>query len=315
MISTHEENGVMVFEKPRSNDLEAKFYNPDYFRLIGFPDADIRIVSLGQVGGYYDHPEELSWPYRQFVYAVQSTTLPPEESDHSDLPVVESSVEKDKPDVGLQRFDPKANLAIAKTDLGQFSVMYQRFSQGLSGFTEKVNSYFNTQSQTPVDNQLSISNSEEKDQPPSPPLVDNQLGISNEKDEQIQEEKDQPPPPVDNQLSISNEKEQIQEEKDQPPPPVDNNQTKWVIRIPIIQDESLIPLSTYEKQDLVLKQKLREHKAEQMAGIVVDGQRYDIGNRSIYMGQISQGKSVLKVDTNGLEGTLVWKYAQLLTRQ
>jgi hypothetical protein len=43
-IRVKEEDGVMVFEKDKTDDLEIKFYNPGYFSSIGFPEAEIKMV-------------------------------------------------------------------------------------------------------------------------------------------------------------------------------------------------------------------------------------------------------------------------------
>jgi len=69
------ENGFRIFKKMQKNADEILFYNSDYFNRIGFPNTE---VIIGKVepdgimkGGYYAHPEKLTYPFRHFVYLIQ----------------------------------------------------------------------------------------------------------------------------------------------------------------------------------------------------------------------------------------------------
>jgi hypothetical protein len=68
------ENGKWILKKfIKSND-ELIFYNSDYFKRIGFPDAEIIIGandSRKMYGGKYSKPDELTYPFRQFVFLTQ----------------------------------------------------------------------------------------------------------------------------------------------------------------------------------------------------------------------------------------------------
>ena len=44
-IRVREEDGAMIFEKDKMNDLEIKFYNPEYFAMLGFSDAEIKMIN------------------------------------------------------------------------------------------------------------------------------------------------------------------------------------------------------------------------------------------------------------------------------
>ena len=44
-IRVREEDGAIIFEKDKMNDLEIKFYNPEYFAMIGFSDAEIKMIN------------------------------------------------------------------------------------------------------------------------------------------------------------------------------------------------------------------------------------------------------------------------------
>lgn len=74
-ITTSVENGYMIFKKKQESADEILFYNTDYFRRIGFPDAEVSIGKLSpdgkMVGGYYKNTAELTYPFRQFVYLIQ----------------------------------------------------------------------------------------------------------------------------------------------------------------------------------------------------------------------------------------------------
>ena len=72
VVST--ENGKWIFKKPIKSNDEMIFYNSDYFKRIGFPDAEIIIgaIESGKMyGGKYAKPDELSFPFRQFVFLFQ----------------------------------------------------------------------------------------------------------------------------------------------------------------------------------------------------------------------------------------------------
>jgi hypothetical protein len=78
LVEEKDSEGYAVFEKKMKDSNELLFYNPDYFRAIGVSDFTITLISNvdGQTqemkgGGWYDSPEKLSWPFRQFVYFVQ----------------------------------------------------------------------------------------------------------------------------------------------------------------------------------------------------------------------------------------------------
>lgn len=84
------EDGYRVFKKKQESEEEVIFYNTDYFKRIGFPDAE---VSIGKVaedgvmkGGYYKNTENLTYPFRQFVYLIQrEKTRKSEEESHADV--------------------------------------------------------------------------------------------------------------------------------------------------------------------------------------------------------------------------------------
>jgi hypothetical protein len=44
-IRVSEKDGAIVFEKDKLSDLEIKFFNPEYFALIGFSDAEIKMIN------------------------------------------------------------------------------------------------------------------------------------------------------------------------------------------------------------------------------------------------------------------------------
>ena len=69
------ENGVFVFEKDNTNELEVELYNPAYFRAIGFGDAEVSLVVRSedtQVGGGVEpaepKPVVIHSPYEAFLY-------------------------------------------------------------------------------------------------------------------------------------------------------------------------------------------------------------------------------------------------------
>ena len=98
------QNGVLIIKKRQTDPDEVLFYNTDYFKRIGFPEIEVSLVpvtvpkteisfedkssldnppfterghneseSVVNVakGGYYKHPEKLTFPFRHFVFLIQ----------------------------------------------------------------------------------------------------------------------------------------------------------------------------------------------------------------------------------------------------
>jgi hypothetical protein len=85
-ISVVKEKDKYIFTKMKESDEELIFYNMDYFTRIGFPDAEIFIGEIEDVpenkmtGGYYQHTEKLTFPFRHFVHLIQKRSLGESES-------------------------------------------------------------------------------------------------------------------------------------------------------------------------------------------------------------------------------------------
>ena len=99
------EDGKRVFKKPKESDEEIIFYNTEYFKRIGFPDAEISIGKMSpdgvMKGGYYENIDELTFPFRHFVFLIQGTGYKKPkkevEEDVEKMEYVEESVETNKP--------------------------------------------------------------------------------------------------------------------------------------------------------------------------------------------------------------------------
>jgi hypothetical protein len=87
-----------------------------------------------------------------------------------------------------------------------------------------------------------------------------------------------------------------------------NADIMWVVKIPIIKEE----LGIHENEERELNQIIIEHRAEKTNNIIVTGERYLIGSRSIKMANtVEEGISTVQFPESNLVGTKMHKYAKL----
>jgi hypothetical protein len=134
VVEEKDKDGYMVFQKVIKDERDFLFYNPVHFASIGFPDAVITVVRNGtnqplMKGGRYSNTEELSWPFRQFVYLIQR----PESSNPKPVKLEEPKQESSEyNDDGIfRRWRDK------KTDKSDDTNSNNPFS-GVSGFLDKL---------------------------------------------------------------------------------------------------------------------------------------------------------------------------------
>ena len=324
-IRSREENGFMVFEKDKLNDLEIKFFNPEYFSKIGFPDAEIKIVnkSNGQDGNSTDLPdpntsvdsnERVNGEVIDQSDANAETLQENAEGDVAEQPqenaegdateqpdanaeTPQENVEGDvaeQPDANAET--PQENVEGDKADDNIENKIKGGYYKNVEGLTLpfKYFVYF-VQSKTP--------NGEPTDSTVSPPRSEGETiftfdtfydriknvfrGNNNTSVEQSQTN------PISDQNSAS-----------------DSNM--WVVKIPITTDADTSQMNEYKKEELKLNQALREFKMEQSNHLIIKGEVFNVGTRFIKIAQtVEEGQPILETDKTKLLGTKMAKYERL----
>jgi hypothetical protein len=220
------EDGYRVFKKKQESAEEVIFYNTDYFKRIGFPDAE---VSIGKVaedgvmkGGYYKHPENLTYPFRQFVYLIQREKKRKSEETSEDADTNEDK-NNEHPDF-----------------FHRVSGYGAEIGKGVQYGVDSVTPYFRTASE----------NAKEAER----------IRLEKRKEE------------------ISREKEGEVDKKG------DFDETNyWIVRIPIVKGDDIVPMGKYEKEEAKLQQTLREDKVDKSLGKSKRGEIYEVGSRYVRM--------------------------------
>jgi hypothetical protein len=246
-ISVTTEDGFWVFKKRQESAEEVIFYNTDYFKRIGFPDAE---VSIGKVtpdgimkGGYYKHPEKLTYPFRQFVYLFQR---------EKEKPVKEEASEPNEPNEHNPNFLER---------LVNYGV---QISNGVQSGIDSL-SY-----------------------PPPPKNL-----TEEEKRKQEEDEKEQ---------ALRNDAEENSKKGDF------DQDNYWIVRIPIINDDSLIPKNKYEKEEENQKFQRLENLVEKSLLKSKVGRVYEVGSRIIRMCESVKEYEELKIEESPLPGSRMSKW-------
>jgi len=277
-IKTYQEGECYVIEAPRdpNNLAELKVYNPDYFRDLGYANAEISIVGgevevAGKIiGGYYENPSELSWPFREFVYVYQGESVAKNE---------ESS-----------RYPENPGPSIYEQAFGNRSASESMFNK----LMEKVSSYFsaNKSPEIPPEESTQI--------PPPPPEESTQIPPPPpEESTQI------PPPPSEESTQIPPPPPPSPSPSPSPSPPPEEstqltlNTTKWLVRLCVEPAE--------ESRE---SQLLRAYRANKMRGIIMENPTIlKLWKREIQLGTVSVGES--KLEISGEEGSEGNKWSRL----
>ena len=131
------ENGKVVVKKMKGEDQnEELFFNKEYLRKNGFPDAEISIGKISpdgiMRGGYYKHPEKLTYPFREFVFLIQGRRQQYEENN---TPLVENDVVVNEP----QDNNKQDNTTGFFQRLGNYG---NQISSGVNSGISNLGSYF-----------------------------------------------------------------------------------------------------------------------------------------------------------------------------
>jgi len=289
-ISVTIEDGVWVFRKRQESAEEVIFYNTDYFKRIGFPDAEVSIGKFSRLrpdgsssplrlenpltpdakreelsavtpdgkmkGGYYKHPEKLTYPFRQFVYLFQREKEKPVKQETS-------SEEVSEPSEHNPNFFER---------LGNYGI---QISKGVQSGIDSVSPYFKT---TPAN-------------------------LTDEEKQKLQEEEKQKQALLDEEEE--NEKKKAEEDSKNSD---FDHENYWIVRIPIVNDDSLVPKNNYEKKDEELKSELLESKVEKELGKSKVVRVYEVGSRIIRMCESVKEYEELKIEASPLPGSRMSKW-------
>jgi hypothetical protein len=83
----------------------------------------------------------------------------------------------------------------------------------------------------------------------------------------------------------------------------------WIVRIPIVNDDNVVPKNTYEKEEDKLKYLLRESLVEKRLGKSKEGSLYEMGGRLIRMCERVKEYEAPKI-VSVLEGSKMSKWSK-----
>ena len=264
-ISVTSEDGVWVFKKRQESEEEVIFFNTDYFKRIGFPDAEVSIVKIKKSetmkGGYYNKPEELTYPFRQFVYLIQREKKPLVKNETSSKEPLEPS-----------EYNPNFF-----ERLGNYGL---QISEGVQSGIDRISPYFKT---TPEN-------------------------LTEEEKQKLREEDE-------NKKALIEENENEKRKKDDEEKQSGNfdKDNYWVVRIPIIKDDSFVPKNKYDNEEDVLKYLKIESNVDKKLGKSKVGKIYDVGSRKVRMCESLKEYELLKIESSSLPGSEMSKWKKFTT--
>lgn len=266
------EDGCFVFKKRQESVEEVIFYNTDYFKRIGFPDAE---VSIGKItpdglmkGGYYNQPEKITYPFRQFVYLLQGD----DNSNRKD-----DDINRTPQIIETNEHTPNF--------FERLSTYGVQISNGVQSGIDRIRPYFkSTESSTlPEPNNLVIEQSPSRLTEVEPPKLEEE----NKRNEE--EKKEEETGDIDKDIY-------------------------WIVKVPIINDDSIIPKNEYEKEESMLRQRLLENKVEKSLGKSKKGKMYEVGSRYIVMCEEVTAFTPIKVEGDALPGSIKYKMSKVEKR-
>ena len=321
-VRVREEDGVMIFEKDKTDDLEAKFFNPEYFRMIGFPDAEIIILNkeTGNTVAQNDSSSSGLEPEPE----SDSQNVADESMDQSPVENVTTDSEQQSGENGASA-EEQVPVENAPTDPEQQSgendapnetnnsVEQPQMKGGYYDHPERLTEIFrhfvyliqrdrrySTKTETPESN-------------PNAGIYGKLFGDSKSSNGStlssgLQTFFDR----VRNALSSSPAVESPPSSPDSIPETIESSNSlsiTWVVKIPITQDEEV---NKFKKEELLFDQLSREYRAEKTNNIIVEGTRYDIGNRSIkILSSIKEGVPTIQYPATKLQGSKMYKMSLL----
>ena len=325
-IRVREEDGFMIFEKDKASDLEIKFYNPAYFSMIGFPDAEISMVNkdtgepislessdanANADQAVEDSAEQMEetqeTPLDGEVTATGEQEPPAEEQDtHEQEPPLDGDVaaaeEPETPINGEAPVEERQNENAPTSEIkGGY---YENVDELTTPFRNFV--YLIQPSSRPMFSKTETTSTNANPTSFGLNSFYDRIKSAFSRNDSKQEESAI-------QEGDSNVQNAIEENNDTD---VENvaNRTKgmsimWVVKIPIVGTPET---DVNKKQHNVLNAIIREFQANKSNKIIVTGERYSVGNREIKVSKrIESGEAVLDVPESKLIGTKMHKYAKL----
>ena len=327
-VRVYPNDTFIVFEKDKTSDDEAIVYNPEYFRILGFRDAEISLVNktttpvvVGEMkGGKYD-PSTLTFAFKEFVYMVDpsqknktsdatkseepskpSTEEPSKPSteeaskpstEEAVTPTVEQPKTTINPDTSTVE-QPKTTNEDVKPIQPTSKPGYENLV-GYNGFSRFVNMVLNVfkPNKTPKEVTTESKPEDKKEVAPESKPEDKKEVAPESKPEEEEEGKDAKPETedkVDNTIGA----EEVPK-------------LMWRIQIPIIK--TTFELGPYEKEELVLNFNIKERRVAKKFKNVIVGEIYQVGHRFVRIGEVEKWKDTPpeKIQ-NLLEGTKMSKY-------
>ena len=349
-IRVREEDGAMIFEKDKMNDLEIKFYNPEYFAMIGFLDAEIKMINKtdgSEVGdGASVNLDSMAdaQPPPDSMTAENGSV---EQSQPDSMTAENGSVEQSQPDSMTAENgsgeQPQPDSMTAEN--GSVEQPQPDSMTAENGSVENQDSGDNVKNEMKGGYYKNVriltvpfrhfvyfvqGRGKEPDQTTPAPdkrqtfftgfssVFDKIRGTFNnsnapaEKDNQSNTLEPTPSTLAEtdvNQVSQDGTSaDETTETQNETQSSADALSIMWVVKIPIIKED----LGIHENEERELNQIIIEHRAEKTNNIIVTGERYLIGSRSIKMANtVEEGISLVQFPESNLVGTKMHKYAKL----
>ena len=329
-IRSREENGAMIFEKDKLDDLEIKFFNPEYFSKIGFPDAEIKIVNKTtgeELPSSNDSDVSVYNPIGSDAALEQSTVDENVTDEANDQPVVptpeESQPATENTEQSMTDSSTEVNVGSMEREEGPVNEIkggdysnVQSLTAPFRYFVYFVQSKFskrNDASATSVTE--STSDSDNKNGSILNTFYDKVANAFSKNDSSSQNVTTNPivdleakgdEPVVSKGEPVNNDVQNTDSNSNDA-----NMSLEWVVKIPIATDDESDQISEYKREELKLNQILREHKMEKINNIIVKGQVFNIGDRYIKIAQtVEEGQPQLEVNPTKLPGTKMSKYSK-----
>jgi hypothetical protein len=243
LIETNIENGKFILKKPVNSKEDFMFYNSDYFSRIGFPNAEVSIVSYtsggkkngeihGEIyGGYYKNVNRLTFPFRHFVYLVQHEG----DKEETPTPTPKPKDEKVEP---TKNNDPD---------------FFNRISKYGVQISETIQTFFQKKDSDKVT---------DKPEKTEQPKEESGEGVRGEADKVGDESAKTEQPPED---KVADEPVKTEQPKEESGEEVERENIEkpvsyYKVTIPIENDDKTEMIGKYEKEEAKLNQILREEK-------------------------------------------------------
>jgi len=284
----------VIFEKDQIHDWEVKLYNPEYFRLIGFPDAEISIVKAADEdelvgGGGEGTVGEIHGPFQYFSYFMRPLK--------SNEPRASEMAPKDEPKPNLPYYE-------------NFSVFMNSVFDRLTGKTPILEK--DKEPEKPAEPEKIVTEPEkhvEKVEPEAPVEPEK---IVTEPEENIEPEApEKPVKPVEKaEIEEPVEKEELEEplEKESTDKmisesePVENMTTSanpvgqesgvrsrgkrmvWRVKMELLEKK----LGEKEKEEAKKRSEMKEEKAIKRVKGRMKGEWYEVGERMLRIGEVEE---------------------------